>query len=153
MKRVEFYILEPQSDKVLFASELTAALYEKKRHVFIQCDNQKMAEHFDNVLWGNDNDSFIPHNIQGEGPTPPPPVQIGYQDNAKGFYDTLLLLSNDIPEFHSQFKTIIEIVDGKEETKARLRQHYRQYQTQGYQVNNIKEAQCQWRSASAHDIA
>ena len=33
--------------------------------------------------------AFIPHNLQGEGPEPPPPIQIGYQEEPRGFNDII----------------------------------------------------------------
>lgn len=136
MTVANFFILDVKEDKLHFACELIENLYKQKHKIFIQCTHQQAAEAFDDLLWGFKMDSFIPHNLQGEGPTPPPPVQIGFSDSAKGFYDTFINLSDEVLPFAGQFKEVIEIVDNDEANKKRLRQHYRHYQAKGFQLKN-----------------
>lgn len=92
----------------------------------------------DNQLWLFKTSSFVPHNIQGEGPTPPPPIQLGFKDHARGFSDILINLSSEIPPFYRQFKRLIEIVDTEPNTKEVLRKHYRYYQSQSHPIQNHK---------------
>ncbi|NYQ86126.1 DNA polymerase III subunit chi, partial [Escherichia coli] len=76
-------------------------------------------------------DSFIPHNLQGEGPEPPPPVQIGYQKEPRGFTDILLNLSTNIPIFYTRFKRVIELVSNVEHEREVSRLHYKEYRYKG----------------------
>lgn len=140
MSQVLFYLLAHSTDKQRYTCELVEKAYQKGRRVFIQCETKTQAEDMDDLLWGFKAESFIPHNLQGEAPMPPPPIQLGYSDNAKGFYDVLINLSNRIPLFHEQFKHIVELVDDDPETKARLRLQYREYQSLGHQVKSQKIA-------------
>jgi DNA polymerase-3 subunit chi len=136
MSQVVFYLLADGDDRASFTCELIERAYQKGRKLFVQCDSQHDAEQMDNLLWGFKPESFIPHNIQGESPLPPPPVQMGYTDKAQGFYDILINFSATIPPFHEQFKHIVELVDANPENKIRLRTQYREYQALGHQVRS-----------------
>ncbi len=134
--RIDFYLLEQHDPQArwLIACRLIEKAYIRGHTVYVHCDHQKDAETIDELLWTFKEESFIPHNLQGEGPKPPPPVQIGYGAEPKGFNDILLNLSRAIPEFHQRFKRVIEIVSGDEQAKNLSREHYRQYRAQGYEL-------------------
>jgi DNA polymerase-3 subunit chi len=134
--RADFYLLtEDQPDAHwLVACRLIEKAYLRKHRVFIFCENQKDAELLDELLWTFKSDSFIPHNLQEEGPEPPPPVQIGHSE-PKGFKDILINMSLSVPPFHTHFKRIIEIVPNQEEEKERRRNHYKHYRAQGYAMS------------------
>jgi DNA polymerase-3 subunit chi len=136
MMRVDFYVLnDPKPDALwLFTCRLIEKAYLRGHRVYIQCQNQHDAFHLDELLWTYKDDSFIPHNLQGEGPEPPPPVQIGYQDEPRGFNDILITLTDAIPVFYKRFKRVIEIVAACEKAKTISRQHYREYRTQGCEL-------------------
>jgi len=135
--RVDFYLLEDDSDeaKWLIACRLAEKAYLGRHQLFIYCDCQDNAEMLDELLWTYKDNSFIPHNLQGEGPDTPPPIQIGYAGyttEPTGFSDILFNLSDTIPSFQQRFKRIIEIVPNQEGAKEISRQHYRQYRANGY---------------------
>lgn len=135
--RVDFYLLSSdQSDaKWLVACRLLEKAYSKGHRVFVYCNNIQEAEHLDELLWTFRDDSFIPHNLQGEGPEPPPPIQIGYDKEPRGFNDILLNLSNDIPTFHSKFKRVMELVINVETEKELSRLHYKEYRAKGFDLH------------------
>ena len=137
-KQIDFYILNDELDRLQFACQLIEKAYKQKHRIYIQCNDEKSTHEMDNHLWLFKASSFVPHNIQGEGPTPPPPIQIGHNNTAPGFTDVLLNLSQEVPPFHQQFKRIVEIVDSNEQRKEALRKHYRFYQSQSYLINNHK---------------
>lgn len=127
--RVDFYLLntsEPQ-DKWVFACRLLEKAYLRGHQVFVYCNDQQDAENLDELLWTFKEDSFIPHHLQGEGPEPPPAVQIGYGQEPRGFREILINLANTIPPFYSRFKRVIEIVANEETAKQLSRLHYREY--------------------------
>lgn len=134
--RVDFYLLkEDQPDASwLVACRLLEKAYSKGHQVFAFCDNQKDAEKLDELLWTFKEESFIPHNLQGEGPEPPPPIQIGYGLEPRGFHDILLNLSSNIPSFHHRFKRIMEVVSHDENAKTISREHYKTYRAKGYEL-------------------
>ncbi len=137
-KQALFYILDENADRIQFACQQVEIMYQQKHRIFIQCEDQSQAHQLDNELWLFKRSSFVPHNIQGEGPTPPPPVQIGYSEQATGFNDILVNFSLEVPGFYHQFRQVIEIVDDSDATKQALRKHYRFYQSQGFEVKHAR---------------
>jgi len=127
--RVDFYLLassEPQA-RWLLACRLIEKAFVRGHRVFVYCNNQQQAELVDELLWTFKDESFIPHNLQGEGPEPPPPIQIGYQSEPRGFSDILLNLADEIPAFYTRFQRVMEIVSNDETAKELSRTHYREY--------------------------
>ena len=135
--RVDFYLLasvEPDA-LGLVACRLLEKAYCKGHRIYVHCENQHDAEWIDELLWTFRDDSFIPHNLQGEGPEPPPPVQLGYDKEPRGFNDILLNLSHHIPPFYSKFKRIMELVTNLEAAKEQSRSHYKEYKSKGYELH------------------
>lgn len=127
--RVDFYLLAngDEQTRLLLACRLLEKAYFRGHRVFVYCNNQQEAETLDELLWTFKDNSFIPHNIQGEGPEPPPPIQIGYHSEPRGFDDILFNLATEIPIFYSRFRRVIEIVTNNEVAKELSRSHYREY--------------------------
>ena len=134
--RVDFYLLSESNDqqKFIIACKLIEKAYKHGHSVFVYCDDEQQAHDIDELLWTFRAESFIPHNLQGEGPEPPPVVQIGYKDNAGNFNDVLLNLSQNIPQFFQRFRRILQIVEVDESAKEISRQHYRHYKAHGAKV-------------------
>jgi DNA polymerase-3 subunit chi len=134
--RVDFYLLssDKPADRWLIACRLIEKAYLRGHRIFVYCNNQQQAEHLDELLWTFKDDSFIPHNLQGEGPEPPPPIQIGYDKEPRGFNDIILNLANQVSPFTARFKRIIEIVSDEEAQKEQCRLHYKEYKTKGYEL-------------------
>ncbi|MFC3909522.1 DNA polymerase III subunit chi [Legionella dresdenensis] len=130
--RIDFYLLSESGSNArwLLACRLLEKAYLRGHRVFVFCNNKEQAELLDELLWTFREDSFIPHNLQGEGPEPPPPIQIGYQGEPRGFNDILLNLSDTIPDFFKRFKRVMEIVGNDDDAKAISRTHYREYKNQ-----------------------
>lgn len=139
--RIDFYLLKDSGKqaKELLACRLLEKAYLRGHQVFVYCKHQQEAELLDELLWTFKEDSFIAHNLQGEGPEQPPAIQLGYQGEPRGFSDILLNLSEDILPFYKQFKRVIEIVGNNEADKQISRLHYKQY----------REARCE---LFTHDI-
>lgn len=135
--QVDFYLLtNPEYDAGwLVACRLLEKAYNRGHRVFVYCEHANDAERIDDLLWTFKDDSFIPHNLQGEGPEPSPPIQIGYSTEPRGFNDILLNLSTTIPPFFTKFRRIMEIVVADDAAKIISREHYRQYRAHGCQLN------------------
>lgn len=135
--RVDFYLLssdKPQ-DRWLIACRLIEKAYLRGHKIFVYCNNKQDAELLDELLWTFKDDSFIPHNLQGEGPEPPPPIQIGYDKEPRGFNDILLNLAAHISPFMARFKRTIEIVSDDLAQKEQCRAHYKEYKSKGYDLH------------------
>ena len=139
--RVDFYLLSSNEQQAfwLLACRLLEKAYLRGHRIFVLCNNQKDAENLDELLWTFKDNSFIPHNLQGEGPEPPPAVQIGYKEEPRGFNDILLNLAEEIPTFYTRFRRIMEIVANEEEAKKLSRARYREYRSKlcELQTHNI----------------
>lgn len=131
--RIDFYLMasEQPQDRWLLACRLIEKAYYKGHKIFIFCDHQKDAEFLDELLWTFREDSFLPHNLQGEGPEPPPPIQIGFDQQPRGFNDILLNMAQQIPPFYTKFNRVIELVSNLETEKEQSRLHYKQYRASG----------------------
>lgn len=127
--RIDFYLLADATleSKLLFACQLLEKAYARGHRIYVNCNDQETAELLDERLWTFKEESFIPHHLQGEGPEPPPPIQIGFDHSPKGFNDLLLNLSQEVPVYYSQFKRILELVPGDEVAKEICRHHFRFY--------------------------
>lgn len=134
--RIDFYLTENEQPEAvwLVACRLLEKAYLAKHRVFVFCDNQQDAEKLDELLWTFKKESFVPHNLQGEGPEPPPPIQIGCNSEAKGFNDILLNMSSQVPVNFSRFKRVMEIVPADEAGKVISREHYKLYKIQGHAI-------------------
>ena len=131
--RIDFYILTDDTADAqgLFTCRLLEKAYQQGHRIFVYCNNETEAGGLDDLLWTFKPDSFIPHHIQGEGPEPPPPIQIGFGTEPRGFSDILLNLADNIPTFYTRFQRVIEIVAADEPAKIRGREHFRSYRKAG----------------------
>jgi DNA polymerase-3 subunit chi len=98
------------------------------------------ANQLDELLWTYRDDSFLPHNLYGEGPEPAPPIQIGCQVTPLKHRDILLNLSDDVPDFFPQFARILEIVTNEANIQTIGREHYRHYRACGHEISTHKLA-------------
>lgn len=135
--RIDFYLLtDTEADAGwLYACRLLEKAWLKNHRVFVFCNDQQEAEKLDELLWTFKPDSFIPHHLQGEGPEPPPPIQIGYGEQPRGFNDILLNMAQQIPAFYNRFARIMEIVPAEEEARQTSREHFKFYKQQGIAVH------------------
>lgn len=143
--QVMFYIL-PDEDKTdasaintstaFYQACLQASyFYRQNQRVFIYTQDQKDAEQIDEMLWAFDSDSFVPHNLSGEGPKQGAAVEISHQV-PRGRRPVLINLSNTVPDFASQFQLIVDFVPSDEALKQLARERFKACRQQGFQVDN-----------------
>ena len=138
MSQVIFYILPQQqnadsqslSSHFVQACAIAAFYYQQKRKVFIYTDNQQDAFALDEYLWQFDGDSFVPHNLLGEGPRFGTPVEISWQA-ATHPRQVLINLSANAPDFAPNFQKIIDFVPSAEALKIAARKRYSTYKKMG----------------------
>lgn len=138
--KIDFYILpdtETQA-RFRFACRLLEKAYQQKHRVYIHTDNTTDANRLDEMLWTYRDDSFIPHNLIGEGPEPAPPIQIGFGAAPANHRGILLNLSNTVPDFYPQFQRILEIIPNDATAQEQGRERYRIYRTNGLNINTHK---------------
>lgn len=140
MPRIDFYILENSdpSGRLRLACRLIEKAYKNKHRVYINAENETQAKQLDELLWTYREDSFLPHNLYGDGPELAPPIQIGYLVTPEKHRDILLNLSKTIPDFYQQFARVLEIVSTDADIQNAARENYKQYRTQGHDINTHK---------------
>lgn len=140
MPRIDFYILEAAglSARLRLACRLIEKAYKNKHRIYINMENAEEAHMLDELLWTYRDDSFLPHNLYGDGPEPAPPIQIGYQVMPIKHRDILLNLSKTIPDFYPQFTRVLEIVTNDTTIQSAGRENYKHYRNQGHDINTHK---------------
>lgn len=137
MPKIDFYILSEGSCLQL-ACRLIEKAYKNRHRVYIHTENQADAHELDELLWTYKEESFIPHNLYGEGPDPLPPIQIGFNETPEKHRDILINLSNQIPTFYKQFSRVMELISHHHEIQERARENYRIYRAKGYDITTHK---------------
>ena len=109
--------------------------YRQNQRVFIYTHDKCQAEQIDELLWAFDSDSFVPHNLVGEGPKQGAMVEISDQP-PRSRRPVLINLTNTVPNFANQFQFIVDFVPSDEELKQQARERFKTCRQWGFQVNN-----------------
>ena len=145
--QVMFYLLSDEKESAnneqsadtssaLYHACLQASyFYRQNQRVFIYTQDQKQAESIDEMLWAFDSDSFVPHNLVGEGPAQGAAVEIGTQA-PRNRRPILINLTTTVPTFANQFQFIVDFVPSDETLKQQARERFKACRQWGFQVNN-----------------
>jgi len=109
--------------------------YRQNQRVFIYTQDQHQAEQIDELLWAFDSDSFVPHNLVGEGPKQGSAVEISNQA-PRGRRPVLINLTDTVPDFANQFQLIVDFVPSDDILKQQARERFKMYRQWGFQVDN-----------------
>lgn len=133
---ITFYVLADTDPgkRLTTACRIIEKAFLAKHQVYVQAGSRTEAEQLDELLWNFKADSFIPHHLVGEGPTPPPPVRIGWTGIPPEARDLVVNLGQEAVPDPRRFRRLVEIVGGEEPLREAARQHWRQYKQQGYAV-------------------
>jgi len=140
MPTVDFYIL-PDADsaaRLRLACCLTEKAYQQKQTIYIHAENRAMAHQLDECLWTWRDDSFLPHHLVGDGPEPPPPIQIGFDAIPDKSRHVLINLHPEVPAFYSRFARIMELIVNEPTAQEAGRERYRFYRTTRLEINTHK---------------
>lgn len=140
MTRIDFYLIPESNDdaRLSFVCRLIEKAYKLRHRIYIHVENQTEAHRLDEMLWTYRDDSFLPHNLYGDGPDPAPPIQIGFNTSPEKQRDILINLSKNIPEFYPQFARVLELVTTDPEVQTNAREHYRVYRAKGHEITTHK---------------
>ncbi len=140
MPAIDFYIFSEgnANTRLQLACRLIEKAYKNRHRVYIHAENQPEAHQLDELLWTYREDSFIPHNLYGEGPEPAPPIQIGFDAQPEKHRDILINLSSNIPTFYHQFNRVLELVPNDAALQESARNRFRQYRQQGFEIKTHK---------------
>jgi len=140
MPKIDFYILPDATAnaRLQFACRLIEKAYKQKHYIYIHAEDRTMAHQLDEMLWTYRDDSFLPHNLYGDGPEPAPPIQIGYDAVPEKHRDILINLANLVPEFHLRFSRIFELIPNEPTAQELGRERYRIYRSHNLEINTHK---------------
>lgn len=139
MTKIDFYILTDGTDNHFqLVCRLIEKAYKNQHRVYIHTTNELDAHKLDELLWTYREDSFLPHHLYGEGPEPPPPIQIGFNVTPEKQRDILINLSGQIPEFFKQFNRVLEIVPNDANLQEQARTRFRTYRSYGLEIKTHK---------------
>ncbi|NMP30256.1 DNA polymerase III subunit chi [Thalassotalea sp. M1531] len=119
---------------VQYACVLAAQHFRQQQKVFIFAENEQQAHAVDELLWSFEPDSFVPHNLVGEGPRQGSPVEIGWQA-PRGRRPVLINLTQTMPAFAGQFSQIMDFVPVAENDKQLARERFKACRQMGFNVN------------------
>lgn len=151
--QVTFYALKEREVNIsnkgipseyVVAADLALECVQARKKVTVLCATQAHAEAFDEFIWQHPSDSFIPHNLYGEGPDMGTPVEVIWLDaynNMTKLRNTAMVinLSQHQLEKHDYIRHIVDFVALDEEQKVLARQRYKNYKMAGCQLE-YKEA-------------
>ncbi len=82
MKNATFYLLDNDatvdglSAVEQLVCDIAAERWRNGKRVLIACEDEQQAIRLDEALWSRPPESFVPHNLAGEGPRGGAPVEI-----------------------------------------------------------------------------
>ncbi|MFH7565398.1 MULTISPECIES: DNA polymerase III subunit chi [Oceanimonas] len=130
-----FHLLTNDDDTQLqqLVCRLATDCYRQNQGVFIYTTDQAMAEAIDERLWQQEADSFVAHNLQGEGPRQGAPVMIGWQPPANG-RAVLINLATEAPAFARRFGQLHDFVPASDAGKQQARERFKAYRQAGFEL-------------------
>lgn len=137
MSQVTFFLLDQDNSEqqLEIACALAAQSYRARKKCLVLCEEQTIAEQFDELLWALPADGFVPHNLTGEGPQNGTPVEISWQAPTQFSRQVLINLTNTMPESASRFRQIYDFVPAEEHAKQQARERYKHYRAAGHQLD------------------
>lgn len=112
--RVDFYHLQKSSiEQVVLV--LVEKAYATGKRLLIKTELIEKARYLDNLLWGYDPDSWLPHGSNGEGNEQDQPILITTQDMNLNQAEMIMLVDGgDIEEIRS-YERCFNLFDGHDE--------------------------------------
>lgn len=140
--RADFILLseQPLPQQLAWWCEQVAQLWRQHRTLRVWCSDQIAAEQFDEYLWQQPVDAFIPHNLCGEGPPGGTPVEICWpqckQLQPRGVAAHVNLAA-DIPLHLKGARFVLDRVPTSEPDKQQARERYKKYRALGFELQTI----------------
>lgn len=142
--QITFYVLPPDaptSARVSTVCRVIEKAHRRNHQIWVVAASREEAEALDEALWAFKPDSFIPHHLVGDGPTPPPPIRITWDNRAPESRDILIHMHPEFPQHFERFHRVIELVAGNDAERQHAREHWQQFKRLGqtveaHQLNN-----------------
>ena len=106
------------------------------RRVQTACEDDRQAIRLAEALWSRPPESFVPHNLAGEGPRGGAPVEIAWpQKRNSSPRDILISLRLNFADFATAFTEVIDFVPYEDNLKQLARERYKAYRMAGFNLN------------------
>ncbi|VGP15728.1 DNA polymerase III subunit chi [Klebsiella quasipneumoniae subsp. similipneumoniae] len=116
--------------------DIAAERWRNGKRVLIACEDEQQAIRLDEALWSRPPESFVPHNLAGEGPRGGAPVEIAWpQKRNSSPRDILISLRLNFADFATAFTEVIDFVPYEENLKQLARERYKAYRMAGFNLN------------------
>lgn len=132
MKNATFYLLDNDttvdglSAVEQLVCEIAAERWRSGKRVLIACEDEKQAYRLDEALWARPAESFVPHNLAGEGPRGGAPVEIAWpQKRSSSPRDILISLRTSFADFATAFTEVVDFVPYEDSLKQLARERYK----------------------------
>ncbi|MFK3872632.1 DNA polymerase III subunit chi [Pseudoalteromonas rhizosphaerae] len=133
----QFFVLKQQDESLAkagdhfsLAADIAAEQYRLGHRIFIYVDDLEIAHAIDETIWSFDPDSFVPHNLQGEGPKGGAPVEIGTTPPV-GNRKVLINLAAQLPDFIRRFNQVFDFVPVEATAKQAARERFKKLRQLG----------------------
>lgn len=135
MTEVWFYVSNDASDgaRAVLLRRLLERAQQSTRHLHIHTRDENAAARLDQWLW-QPNSSFLPHGLATTEHADKQSVVIGHGTSPSLSHDVLVNLDQQVPDFFSRFKRVVELVSGNEEDRQTSRERWKYYRDRGYHV-------------------
>lgn len=118
--------------RYLFAARLAEKAFREGDRVCLFCDDREQATNLDAVLWSFRPDSFLPHELVGDGSVAPvAPLGLMWTEPAPRDWDTLLVLASRLPAQADRFRRLALVAQDDPKALQRARALYRQLRELG----------------------
>ena len=137
MKNATFYLLDNDatadglSAVEQLVCDVAAERFRAGKRILIACEDEQQAIRLDEALWSRPAESFVPHNLSGEGPRGGAPVEIAWPQKR----NLLISLRANFADFATAFTEVIDFVPYEDSLKQLARERYKAYRMAGFNLN------------------
>lgn len=135
MTEVWFYVSNDASNgaRAVLLRRLLERAQQSTRHLHIHTRGENATARLDQWLW-QPGSSFLPHGLAEAEHEDKQPVVIGHGASPGQSHDILVNLDQQVPDFFSRFKRVVELVSGNEQDRQTSRERWKYYRDRGYHV-------------------
>ncbi len=142
MTRVDFYILssEGPDEPLRVACRVAEKAWRQGNRVRIESDSKDALHRLDALMWTYKQESFLPHEMEGEGDDwqqlDPAPVVLCAPGTTADVPDVLINLSPAVPAIAESCPRIAEIISADPGSRQVGRDRYRLYRDRGFELSS-----------------
>ncbi len=139
MTRIIFYsnLRDKQAALLMLLNKALA-----KRHlVTLFTESEQAAKAYSEILWQQDQLSFLPNVLASHELATETPVVLDWQEKQLCHDDILVNLTQRQLTVFSRYRQLVELVGTDEQDKTLARERFKFYRDRGYEIKHFDEAQ------------